>query len=356
MSVTLSYYLESVNAEMDDGWTTLRLYRDTTPDGSFATLVDSETLVEDQTDYEFTDATGTANHWYRVGLYDGSSLSTLSDPFRPNATTLLSVILEAAKIADAGFDSVCTAEGDTNLLIDAVLLDHGVDDKYQESAYIYRPSAAAADQMRRVSGFNTSQGGFIPSRDWASGPSDDEVYHLYLLLPPFSYAGAPYSWASAARDALQECYSVDQVDIGVGTANRDTRFSLGTHLGYLKRESIRRVFLRTFDSNLVPTDQDASKNGRFWEALENGSELSLHLSHAPKTTEHIIVELDRRYAEIFDPDDVTSCPLRLAAKATAWKVYEHLNEIHPGKYKSEVASAKARFLRERGDLEGVIDL
>lgn len=351
MSITISLYVESVNDEIDAGYTQLKLYRDTVPDGAFSTLVDTVTLVADTLDYSVTDSSGTAASWYRYGFYNPSTLTltTLSDPSRPDVTTLLDVIAEAAKLADAGFTSVVSGTSTTTELVDEVLLDHGEDSKYQEAAWVYLPAAAAADQLRRIKkdGFNTANGGLQPVRAWSTEPVADDVYHLYLLIPPFSYAGAPYSWADAARDGLSYCEYVDQVDLGVGTSDRDTRFSLGTHLGYIRRENVREVIIRTFDSNDVPTDKDASKNGRYWEAVENGrGELSLDIFPAPLSTEHVIVEINRRDAEIYAADDITGCPLRLAARATVWKVYEHLNEVQPGRYKAELVSAYGRFIQE----------
>lgn len=352
MTVTLSYYLEDVNAQMAADWTHLRLYRDTDPAGAFGTLVEAEALVADQTDYEFEDSTGSTAHWYRVALYNSGTLalSTKGDPFRPDATTLLDVIAAAAERAGAGFKSTCSSVGTVSQLIDVTLRDQGQSPDYLSNAYVYRPDAAAADQLRRLVArpFDETTGGLTPVREWAAEPDEDEVYYVFLLLPPFKAAGAPYSWADAARDGLQECAFEDTIDIGVGTTTRDSRFDLGVHLGYLREGDIRNVYLRRYDDDgMVIANLNASKQGRYYATEPNGrGQLTLIVRPAPSTEQHVIVETNRRDAELYAAADITNCPLRLAARATVWKAYEYLNTVHLDKYSSELKLAERAFMAE----------
>lgn len=353
MTVTLSYYLEDVDAQRAAGWTHLRLYRDTVPDGSFATVVDTVALVAAQTDYEIADATGTSRSWYRAALHDSvtPATSTKGDPFRPDATRLLDVMQAGAELAGAGFQSSCTSAGTVSTLVDQALVDNGVASDYLESGWILLPDASAADQQRRVrkGGFDFTNGSLAPVRDWSVLPASGAEYRVFLLLPPFKMPGAPYSWADAARDGLQMCYFEDRVDIGTGTSTRVDEFDLGVHLGWLRENDVRKVWLERYNATTgaVISRVDASKGGRYYRKQPNGrGSLKLILRPAPSTIDHIIVEANRRDAELYAAEDVTDCPLRLAARACMVQAYEYLNRVHTGKYQGELESARRLFDEE----------
>lgn len=359
MTVALSYYLEDNNERMAAGWTHLRVYRDTAPDGAFGSQADTQqALVADTILYEFEDATGSSAHWYRAALWnnDLAELSTLSDPFRPDVTSLLDVMLAGAELAGAAFAGTCSALGTETSLVDELLRDHGAAEDYQSNAWVYRPAAVDGDLLRRLTAapFTESAGSLTPVRDWANAPAEDEAYQLYLLMPPFKYAGVSYSWADAARDGLQACQFEDRVDVGTGTATREDAFDLGAFLGWLRRGDLKSVWLERYDTDTgqLLARLNASKQGRYWRTQPNGrGSLTLIVRPAPTTQQHVIVEANRRDAELYAADDITSCPMRLAARATAWKAFEHLDREHMGKYQGEVARAKADFLEEYMGLE-----
>src|SRR5690606_29785063 len=110
-TVTLQVYIEDIDDVLADGFTTLRLYRDTTPDGAFSTLVTTETLVEGQEYYSLTDTAGSVSHWYRHDFYDGSTSTAKSPPYRSEAIPLVTLRVMVAARMGAGFHSTCTANG-----------------------------------------------------------------------------------------------------------------------------------------------------------------------------------------------------------------------------------------------------
>ena len=352
MAITLRPYVENI-AEVLEDYDQIRLYRDTSPTGEFATLAATVTLVEDQEEYEAEDSSGTAANWYRYSYYDSgtASESELSEAFRPTGLQLLTVRLEAAIRAGAGFASTCSASGTTTELVDAVLRDAGLDEKYLEGAWVYRPDAAqAADRLRRMKpdGFDPDTGGWAPVRAWNEAPAADEAYHVFTLFPPIDQAGVSYSWDRAVRDGLYECWYPDELNLGEGTTTAERRFSLANHVGYLEREHLLDVLLRTTDANGVITDRDASKEGRFWVPIENGrGNLAVELHPAPTTQETVIARVSRRYEALYKDTDVTEAPIELAVRATVWKVFEQLERQQAGKYEHELARAWAAFQQVR---------
>ncbi|MGE3463888.1 MAG: hypothetical protein AB7I04_18420 [Pseudomonadales bacterium] len=354
VTVTLSYPLEDVDEQIAAGWTSLRLYRDSVPDGAFATLVDTVALVAGTKLYEIEDATGAVTSWYRAALFDSdtNTTSTKGDPFRVDATRLLDVMQMGAELAGAGFGSECTANGTVSSLVDAALLDNGIANDYLERGWIFLPNGAAADLQRRVAkgGFDFTTGALRPARDWSTLPASGDPYVFFLLLPAFKAPGAPYGWADAARDGLQECWYEDTVDIGAGGGISTRRYDLGPYLGTMREKDVKRVMVRRYDTDTgaVLWERDWSKQGKFWRTEQNGrGNVTLILGpNGPSTADRIIVTADRRDAELYAFDDVTTCPIRLAARATAMKAYEYLETVHVGKYQAELARATAMFDRE----------
>src|SRR5690606_37872786 len=99
--------------------------------------------------------------------YDGSTSTAKSPPYRSEAIPLVTLRVMVAARMGAGFHSTCTANGTVSALIDASLRDDGEDASYLEGAWIYRPSAADADKLRRTanSPFTPASGALRPVRD-----------------------------------------------------------------------------------------------------------------------------------------------------------------------------------------------
>jgi len=346
MSVTVDIYIEDAAVEIAD-YDTIRLYRGTDPSVyPFTGLpVATATLVSTTLAYTLTDANGTANSYYRYSLYNSSTTteSDQSEAINPAGLTLLRLRLEAARGAGVGFNGTCSETGTTTSLIDAALRDSGVDAKFLEGAWIYRPDAASSnDRCRRVkaSGFEATTGTLSFDRAYTNAPTSGEVYHVFLLQPPIDQTAVPYSWDRAVRDGLQQYWFVDQLNLGTGTSTRQTRFSLGTHASYVTRKRVRRVLLRTTDSNGIQTDVNADNNGRSWNAVENGPmTLSVEIIPAPSTDQTVIVEVNRIDAQLFGDSDVTVADPEIARRAVILAMYQEMNVLQPGKYKGEYDAA-----------------
>lgn len=347
MAVTISIYIENVNAEITDGYTHIRLYRDTEPDGAFSTLVDSEALVASTYSYEIEDSTGTVDYWYRYCLYTGSVETALSEAWKPDGSTLLGVIYAAARRGAVAFRSTCGTSTTTEL-VDSVLLDNGASADFLEGAWILGPDWLAADRLRRVKvgGFNTTSGGLQPDRAWSVAPTG--TYYVFKLLPPIRQAGYGYSWAEACQDGLNGLSYPDDINLGVGNGSQ-VKWSLNAYA--LRQDEIGPVVLRTTDATTgVETDIDMTKNGRFITVQENGpQDVSITLSRPPSTQESVIVSAVRRYGRMYALDDITLCPLETAARATLFRAYRYLNRIENGKYQFELQNA-AMELEEEYDV------
>lgn len=346
MTVTVDIYIEDAADQIAD-YDTIRLYRGTDPSVyPFTGLpVTTATLVSTTLAYTLTDTNGTANSYYRYSLYNSSTTteSDQSEVINPAGLTLLRLRLEAARGAGVGFNGTCSETGTLTTLIDAALRDSGIDATFLEGAWIYRPDAAASgDRCRRVkaSGFDATTGTLSFDRAYTNAPTSGEVYHVFLLQPPIDQTGAPYSWDRAVRDGLQRYWFVDQLNLGAGTSTRQTRFSLGTHASYVTRQRIRRVLLRTTDSNGIDTDVNADSNGRFWDYVENGPmTISLEIIPAPSTDQTVIVEVNRTDAQLFGDGDVTVADLEIARRAVVLAMYQEMNTLQPGKYAGEYQAA-----------------
>lgn len=362
-TVSLKAYVENISEALDT-YTQVRLYSDTSPGGDFSTLADTETLVAGQEEYTLTDTAATAATVWRFRLYNptGPVQSDLSPLIRPAALTMLRLRMEAARQASAGFDGTCSAAGTTTTLVDAALIDSGVDEAYIEGAWVYRPDAAASgDRVRRVkrAGFDTTAGSLGFARAYANAPAEAEAYQVFNLLPPIDTRGEPYSWDRAIRDGLSNVWLVDQVNLGEGTSTLTTDFSLAAHASYLSKRMVRRVLRRRTDSNGNVTDCDASTQGGWWSIEENGiGNLTLRIMPAPATQESVIVEFNRTDSDLWGDDDVTLVPEPQAVAAVVLAAYRWLNETdQPGRYEREyrgALQAYARASRERVPSDVVI--
>jgi len=342
MAVDVDIYVEDIAGVIADGYTTIRLYRDTTPDGAFSTNnAGSATLVAGTEEYTITDASGAAGSWYRYDFYTGSSASAKSDPFQVLAYQFSDLRAMLAARLGACRIGTCSEDGSVSKLIDATLLDDGVDAKFSEGAWIYLPGATAADKLRRVKndGFSTADGSFAPTRDWSSAPSSGDSYQIFGLFPPTdpnnsAYGGAT-NWGSFINQALRYPV-VDEVNLGEGTSAGKKVFSLGAHLYLMGKNDLRQVWLRTTDSNSIATDELANAHGRYWRTIINGpNNLSVELNPAPSTSETVIAEVARRYAPLYADTDITEADLELLLRCATWKAYEYLNRIYKGRYEAE---------------------
>lgn len=351
--VTVDAQVENIDEVMET-YNRIRLYRDTDPGGSFSTLVDTETLVADQIDYTLTDSSGGAGYVYRYAFYHTVSLvqSSLSDAFFPSGRNVSDIIIAAARKA-RGFAGTCSAEGTVSTLIDATLAEEGLDADFLSGCYLYRPDAAAeGDWQRRLAQnpFDLAATSLTPARDWTNVPASGERYAIFPLMPPLAGRGG-YSWLEACADGLYGISDYDIIDLGVGTSAGKQRYSLSAHASYFEINAVRKVLLRSYtdeDDDSVYEELDASKNLRWWEFRPNGrDDQHIWLSTPPMTDEHVMVEVLRRYAKVYRPDDITLCPFELAVAATVARAYEYLNAISRGKYAAEAAFAAAELTRER---------
>lgn len=344
MTVTFDYYVEDIDTKLET-YDQVRLFQDTSPAGSFATQVATATLVAGQLLYTLSDDSGDANKVYVVDFHHSTlgNTSERSAPFYPAGVSLLRLRLEAARRANAGFDSVCSAVGTTTSLIDAVLFDSGKDADFLDGAWVYRPFAAlATDRVRRVylGGFEPSTGTLNFARVYSNAPASGEVYHVYNFYPPTDQPGAGMSWDRIIRDALADVWYVDQIDLGTGTTAHQRRFNISDFVE-ASPSQVRRVLIRTTDPDGNLCDRDADTLRCFWETVQNGpGDLSIDVFPAPLTTESVIVEVNRRVTPFYNDTDVTAAPMDYTVAAVVRRLFWQLNQDQPGKYAGELASAQ----------------
>lgn len=353
MANTVRIYREAPSTD-DDTYTTIRLYSASSPGDSFVTLAGTATLASTTYLYSITDSSGTSATYYRYSLYNatGPVESSLSEVFQADGLTFKKLRYELARKIGAGFSSTCTSTGTTTTLVDATAIDDGVDTTYEAGKWIYRPDAGVStDKVRRIteSGFTVSSGTFTVAsgNPWGNAPADDEEYGIFSYFPPIRYGNQPFSYDDAINEGLAQCWYIDRVYLTTGSVYGQRRFSLNTFLGQVQRDQIRNVYLRTVDANDIVTETQADRQGRFWDLVENGpQDLNLDLWPAPSTSETIVVEYNRRFSRLYNDTDVTICPLELAVRAGAWRLFSRLNRMQIGKYAAEEALAKADFYEE----------
>ena len=184
------------------------------------------------------------------------------------------------------------------------------------------------------------------SRAWTNAPASAEVYQVFTLCPPVDWPGDAYSMDRAIRSALADLWFVDQLNLGVGTTLGKRRFDLASFLSYASPLTVRKVWLRTTDSNSIITDVDADTGQRYWTAVENGlGDVSVELYPPPATDESVIVEIERTYEPAYIDTDVITGPEYLAVKAVVCTLYENLNRLNRGKYRAEELWARQQFQR-----------
>lgn len=346
-------YVEDAASAIDLGYTAIKLYRDTTPTGSFTSAVSggTATLAAATLRYTLTDATGASGtYFYRYTLTKADATeSPLSPLIAPAGLSLRRLRLEAAIQCGLAFSGTCSALGTPTTLIDAVLRDSGVDAAFLEGAWIYRPDAAATgDRVRRVAedGFAAASGTLTVDRAWTNAPASAEEYHVYSGFSPIERAGESYSWDRATRDALRKTVFLDLVNLGVGDG-RTRRFSMAPYMGYVKRNSVIRVYRRTLDDDDRPEDMDAELGGGFWEYIDNAEGPEIDVFPAPASDEYVVVQCSRSYEPLWLDTDVTSGPEALARLAVAREALSVLVAVKGGPtFAPALAHATAEFASE----------
>lgn len=350
MPVAIDVYVEDPTTALLT-YNTVRLWRDTTPDGAFSTLATTTPLVALQRLYALLDASAVPGSLFRSTLYhSGTAAETPLGPVIPAAaTTMLRLRLEAAREVGQAFQAACSALGSTTTLIDAALRDTGFDEHFLEGNWIYRPNAAAADRLRRIAvgGFDITTGTLTVTRAWGVAPANAETYQVFGIAPPIDWPGEPYSWDRAIREGLANVWYQDQIYLGTGDTLGKTRFDLSPYSGYLTEEDIFKAWRRVTDTNGNIDDQDADNNGSWWRTVRNGpGSLAVDVFPPPSTSELVVLDVNRQFERLYVDGDYQTGPFELARKAVTHRFYEGMNAIHNGQYSGELAAAQAAFQRE----------
>lgn len=365
MSVDLKIYVEDVNARIDDGYDSIKVYRASTPAtlDNTSTLVATITLVADQEVYEYEDTAGTAASWYGYTLYDttGPVETSISLKWRPNETSLLRLLEEIARRCAAGYASEASGTGSTTQMVDAAIADSADDANFGAGWWIYWHSAsAAADQVpRRIADQGYDSGAYTIGRAWSAAPASGDDYLVTALMPALDVPGQSWSWHRAVNEGLRHCRWVDTLNLGAGDGS-DQDFSLEAHLGYLNPDrDIRKVFVRRTDDATGQTyDYDWTKNGRWWERVREPGGYALRLFPAPPSDCEVMVEVRREGDELYALTDTTTCPFEQAVEAGAWRALVWLAANGRGEYASQAESHRTLFeqRRKRDGAPGVVSV
>lgn len=346
MTVRVDLYVEDIADRLAD-FDVIRLFRDVSPTGSFGTLVTTIALVADQEAYSYEDASGGAMSWYRYDFKNTDTLaeSSSSAPFRTGGTTLASARIAAAVRAGAGFQSTCTANGDTSYLVDDALRDQGADTSFLAGAWVRRPNATSADLLRRFGEdpFTVASGRLAPVRAWSVAPAVNEAYEVYSVLPPTQQPGSPFGWDQAVREGLLRIWFVDNIVVGEG-GNGIYEFDVGAYPAVRDRY-LRDVKIRNTDSAGRISEFSMRKNGRRAFLREDGPGRTLVLSGAPALGRQVVAVVNRQADPVYQDDDYIPIREDLVSIAAVVAAYRHLNRVTPtkGRYAAELAGALAEF-------------
>ena len=324
-------------ADVDEAlllYTQVRLYSDVSPDGAFATLADTETIVVDVHTYYPVAASGTADTWYAWRLYNptGPVSGDLSSPFQMLGVSMGEVRLLAAANAGMGFASETTAIGSTTKLVDDVLRDNGLSDTFLNASWIDRYSLDTTDRLRRMAvvGFDTADGGVVPLRAWSAAPQSGEAYAIYGLLPPTQQAGTTYSWDAAIRDGMKYCWYNDEVillDPVTANDDRTNQISLD-QVPWLQEDRIRSVYTRKVDDDGRIWQQNLTKGGAFWDIRDLGfGHRVLVLSAYPLIGYSVAASVIRQPDLPYRDADIVTIDKNLAAAATVMAAFRYLNGV-----------------------------
>ncbi len=361
MSVELKIYVEDVNARIDDGYESIKVYTSTTPEtlDNTSTLVTTITLVEDQEVYEYEYSAGLASSWFGYTLYDaaGPTESSISLKWRANETTLLKLLEEVARRCAAGYASVAGSDSSSSRLVDAAIADSAADESFGAGWWAYWHSAAAAANKvpRRVESY--ASGGYQIGRAWSASPAAGDAYLMTSLMPAVDVPGQAWSWHRAVNEGLRHCRWVDTLNLGAGDGS-DQDFSLEAHLGYINPDKdIRKVFVRRTDTVTGQHyDYDWTKNGRWWERVREPGSYAIRLFPAPPPDTEVMVEVRREGDELYALTDTTTCPFEQAVEAGAWRALVWLASNGKGEYAAQAESHRTLFeqRRRRDGVSGVV--
>lgn len=189
----------------------------------------------------------------------------------------------------------------------------------------------------------------------ADAVSDDGAAQMGLAV---AYVDSSGSTATVGQAAINTGMTLvikpsdDDHEVAVGTPRIANNGSGATKVSIPRpnvlhddwnpnEDALRRVLIRTYDSDGNYVDKDADEMGRFTERWMDGSKLHVRVYPQPVSNEYVVAELDRPYPSLVADDDVTDCPMEWAFKAAIWKVYQKLNSTPAtlGKYKGEAQAA-----------------
>lgn len=354
MSLLVRWYVEDPTTALED-YTHTRLYRDTSADGAFSTLVTTVAIVDGTEEYSYEDASGAATSWYRWSYYNSDTVTeTAKGPaFRAGVMRLRDLRIECAMLLGAGFKGTADTGSTTAALRDALLGDALIDTNALEGAWIYRPDAASsANYLRRVAQAGTGFDGtddLTVTRAWTdSGPANGEEYHVFLLAPPIDVPGVDMSWDRGVRDGCRQTWFEDRVNVGRGTATGRTRFDLASWLNIAGPEQVLEVFTRYTDSTTgYYTDTSYSEGQRFWTFDRNGvDDTAIDLWPPPPSNEDVWVRVHRTFEVPYGDDDEVSGPAELMVAAGALATVRRLNVVRQNRYASEERDIRMYFERE----------
>lgn len=267
--------------------------------------------------------------------------------------TLNEIMLEAAQRCGAGFNSTCSGAGTTTTLVDLTAIDQGTDANFAAGGWIYRPDApTAADKVRRITnaGFDSETGTWTVTRAWSDAPNNAESYQVYAVVPPIDQTGMAESWKRLINRGLSAIWFEDEIVVGSGDGSLNRRFPLADNeTGWSPNsQHIKKVLLRTTDSDGIITDFDQSKNGRFWNIANASGDATLVLGYAPLEGQNVVVVALRTYPTLSADTDESSCPLDLIALRTRYELYRYLDATPQsrGQYAGEAAIALSDWQAE----------
>ena len=354
MARTVPVYIADIDAALLT-YTQVRLYTDTAPDGAFSTLADTDTLVADQHTYYMVASAAGPDTWYAWRLYNptGPVSGDLSSPFQLERVTFAEARLRTAALAGQAFDSVCTANGTTTALIDAVLRDNGVSDTFLNASWIDRYPVSGDDRLHRMAqgGFDPATGALIPLRPWSVAPSAGDPYAVYGLMPPIKQAGNAYSWDDALRDGLQDVWYNDEVVVLDTVTEDDARTNQIPldQVPWLQEDRIRAVWAQRLDDEGRLWRKNLTKNGRYWEIRDLGFGVRvLVLSIYPLIGWSIVVSALRQCDEPYTDTDIVPVNTDVATSAGVMAAYRWLNRVTQtkGQYEGEYVQALRYFRKQ----------
>ena len=122
---------------------------------------------------------------------------------------------------------------------------------------------------------------------------------------------------------------------------------MAPYMGYVKRNSVIRVYRRTLDDDDRPEDMDAELGGGFWEYIDNAEGPEIDVFPAPASDEYVVVQCSRSYEPLWLDTDVTSGPEALARLAVGRRRPDRLfrlRQLHQAHHGGRPALAGRRLV------------